>query len=53
LGISEEEIEYEENDKFIHVRSDKKPEINLVLHAVNTDFISVQSEFPQMIQTSF
>ena len=31
LNISEEEIEYEENDKFIHVRSDKKSEINFSL----------------------
>ena len=31
MGISEGEIEYEENDKFIHVRSDKKSEINFSL----------------------
>jgi len=31
LNIYEEEIEYEENDKFIHVRSDKKAEINFSL----------------------
>lgn len=31
MGISEEDIEYAEEDKFIHVRSDKKPEINFGL----------------------